>query len=76
MGWDVLAIHPICHSTVSWDRVSEILNVECSLESRGKETTEWSDQGCKSRHDEGVDLEGSVVECWGGKTELKISQAL
>jgi hypothetical protein len=46
----LLAIHPIGHSTVAWDRVSEIFNVECPLEAGGKESTEWSDERGKGGH--------------------------
>jgi hypothetical protein len=39
----LLAIHPIGHSTVAWDRVSEIFDVESPLEAGCEESTEWSD---------------------------------
>lgn len=57
-----LAIHPIGHTTMSWNRMSKVFNVESPLETRGKESAEWSDQRGESCHHEAVDLEWSIVE--------------
>jgi hypothetical protein len=41
---------------VAWDCLSEILDVEGSLQSRCKETTEWSNQTGKGSHEDDVEL--------------------
>jgi len=57
-----LAIHPVGHTTVSGDRVSKVLDVECALEARGKEATEWRDERSERGHYQTVDLEGRVLD--------------
>ena len=41
---DELAIHPICYASVSWDRVTEIFDLESAFYAAGEESTEWSDE--------------------------------
>jgi hypothetical protein len=72
-GADSLAIHPIGHSTVSGNRVSKVLDVECTFEARGKEAAEWSDEGCECGHDKAVDLEWSIVKGRCGSAKLVVS---
>jgi hypothetical protein len=69
-----LAIHPIGHTTVSGDRVSEVLDVECALEARGKEATEWSDQRGECGHYQAVDLEGRILDCRCCSAKLVVSR--
>lgn len=49
-----LAIKSIRQSTVSRNRVAKVFDVEGSLEARGKEAAEWSDERGKGCHDERV----------------------
>ena len=43
---------------MSRDQVTKILDLECTLESRSKETSKRSNDGGKERHEEAVDEEG------------------
>ena len=43
---------------MSWYDVSEVLDLECPLEARGKETSKGTDDGGEERHPEGVEEEG------------------
>jgi hypothetical protein len=52
---------PIHDAAMSGYDVAKILNLEGSLEARGEETAERSDDGCKEGHAERVQEEG--VEC-------------
>lgn len=74
---DKLAIHAIRHATVSGNRVTEVLDLERTLQSGGKETAKWSNEGSKSREDKDVELHrchsdsrGEVSPIWRdeGKT--------
>lgn len=51
-----LAIKPIGQPTVSWDTLTEILNVECTLDTTSKETAKWSNQWGKTCHHEWMKL--------------------
>lgn len=42
---DELAVHTVGHASVSGDGVTEVLDLKASLESRGEETTERSNEG-------------------------------
>lgn len=55
---------------MSWDRVAEIFNVECSLEAGREESTERSDERGESSHDQAVDLEGGILDDWCGPSKL------
>lgn len=57
-----LTIESIRQSTVSWNGVAKIFDVECSLETRRKKTSKGCNQRGKGGHDEGVELEGSVLD--------------
>lgn len=57
---DVLAIHPISHTTVTGDAVPEILQVERALEPRGEESSEGRYERGKGRENEAVELIGGV----------------
>lgn len=41
---DELAIHTVRHASMAGDRITEILDLEGTLETRGEESTEGSDQ--------------------------------
>ena len=71
---DSLAIHPVGHSSVSRDRVSEVLDVESPLESRSEESSEGSEERREGGHHDGVDLEGSVRERREDESELEIQR--
>ena len=43
---------------MSWYDVSKVLDLECPLEARGKETSKGTDDGGEERHPEGVEEEG------------------
>jgi len=43
-----LAIHAICNSTMTWNGVPEVLDLEGTLETGCEETTKGRDQGRKS----------------------------
>lgn len=62
---DELAIHAICHTTVTGDGITKVLNVERALQTRSEEASKGGDErgeGCK---DEDVELHGSHLEaCW------------
>lgn len=60
---DELAVHAICHASVAGDRVAKILDVEGTFEARGEETTEWSDERCKCRHGQDVELHRCYRDC-------------
>ena len=49
---------PVHNTTMSWYDVSKVLDLECPLEARGKETSKGTDDGGEERHPEGVEEEG------------------
>lgn len=51
-----MAIHPVRHSTMARDTIAEVLDVECTLQTRCEEATERCDQTCKSRKHHYVEL--------------------
>lgn len=53
---DELAVHTIRHSAVTGNRVAKILDLKGPLKAGGKESTEWSNEGCESGKDEDMDL--------------------
>lgn len=54
-----LTVHTVSHTTMSWNRVSEVLDLESALKSRSKESPEWCDERGKSCKDQNVKLHGS-----------------
>ena len=60
---NILAIHSISHSPVPRNAMTEILDVEGTLESGSKETTERCNKRGKNGHDEDMEVVGSVREC-------------
>jgi hypothetical protein len=56
---DKLTVHAICHTAVTGDTVSEILDLESSFQTAGKEPTEGSDKRGKCREDEDMELNRS-----------------
>ena len=67
----LLAIHSVGHSAMARNAVSEVLDVECTLEPRGEEPAEGCDKGRKARHEEKVELVGYVGDCGDGSPELQ-----
>jgi len=53
---DKLAVHAVSHATVSGDRVTKVLDVECALQARSEEAAEGCDERGECRHDEDVEL--------------------
>lgn len=59
---DELAIHAVSDTAVSGDRIAEIFDLESAFKTRGKETTERSDEGCESGKSEDVNLHGCHLD--------------
>lgn len=57
-----LAVHTISHATMTWDGVTEIFDFEASLQTRGKETAEGSDQRRERCQDKSVKLNWRKAE--------------
>ena len=53
-----LAVESVHDASVTRDDVTEVLDFKCSLESRGEEASEGTDDGGEQRHEEAVDEEG------------------
>ena len=47
---DELAVHAICHASVTRNRVAEVLDIEGSLEAGSEEAAEGRDEGGEGRH--------------------------
>ena len=45
---------------MSWNAISKVLNVECALETRSEEATEWCDQRSETCHEQQVELIGHI----------------
>lgn len=71
---DELAVHAVRHAAVTGDRVAKVLELESSLETRGKETAEWGNQRCKSGPDQGVKVHGRHRDAHGmaGRQEKEL----
>ena len=59
---NVLAVHPISHSPVSGDTVTEILNVKGTLKSGREKSAEGCHKGRKNGHHEEVEVVGRIRE--------------
>ena len=57
-GHQELTVKPVHDSSMSRDQVTKILDLECTLKTRSKETSKRSNDGGKERHEEAVDEEG------------------
>lgn len=64
---DELAVHPVRHSAVAGDRITEILDLKRALQARGEEAAEGRDERRKGRKGEGVELHGG-----GGEGEDRV----
>ncbi len=73
-GRDVLAVHTICHTTVTRDTVTEVLDIESPLETRGEETTERRDEGRETGQNEEVELVRRIRDCREVVAQLRKSQ--
>ena len=70
----VLAVHSVSHAAVPRDRVSKVLDVEGSLETRGEETSERREKRRKGCHDEAVNREGRIRYRWRSVTQDRLEQ--
>jgi len=59
---DELAVKSVGDSTVTLNRVAEILDMESALDAGCEETPEWSDQRGECRKEEDVELEGFDID--------------
>ena len=57
-GHQELAVKPVHDATMARDHVTKILDLECTLETGGKESSKRSNDRSKERHEEAVDEEG------------------
>ena len=57
-GHQELAVKPVHDPPVAGNDVPKVLDLEGSLEARGKEAAKWSNNGSKEGHEESVDEEG------------------
>lgn len=65
---DELTVHTICHTPVTGDTVSEILDLESSFQTAGKEPAEGSDKRGKRREDKDMELNRSDGNgIWNGQ---------
>lgn len=67
-----LAIHTIRHSTMTWDRVSKILNLERSLKTGSKEPSKRCDERGESGEYQDVELDrrnSDGCESWSEEAE-------
>ena len=62
---DELAVHTVSHTTVARNRVTKVLDVESTLQTRCEETAEGSDQRSESSEDHNVELNGGYSD--GGR---------
>ena len=53
---DELAIHPVGHTSVTWDTVAKVLDLEGSLETRRKEASKGCNEGCEGSEDGDMEL--------------------
>jgi hypothetical protein len=56
---DELAIHSVRHTSVTRDRIAEVLDLKGAFEARGEEATEWCDQRSECCENEYVELNRS-----------------
>merc|ERR1719339_914436 len=63
-GHQELTVKPVHDSSMPRDQVTKILDLECALESRSKESSKWSNDGGKERHEEAVDEERVEGDCF------------
>lgn len=68
-----LAVHTVGHSTVTWDRMSKVFDVESPLETRCEESSEWRYERGESGHHQGVDLEWCPWDRRRSLTKLDVS---
>ena len=59
-----LTVKSVHDASMTWDDVFKVLDLECSLESRSKESSEGSNDGGKERHEETVDEERVECDCF------------
>lgn len=59
---DELAVHTVSNTTVAGDRLAKVLDLERALQTRGKESTERSDERGESSKGQDVELHGRNVD--------------
>jgi hypothetical protein len=52
------------------DAVTEVFDIECTLEARSEESTEWRHERRKDREDEEMDMERGVRDSRNRSSEL------
>lgn len=67
----LLAVHSVSHATMTGYTMAKVLDIECSLESRCKEPSEWRDKRRETRHHQAVELVGSVRDVGNCQTKLR-----
>ena len=67
---DELTVHAVSHSTVTGNRVTKVLNLECALETRSEEATERRDERRKSSEHDDVELHRHDAEGAGNRKTL------
>lgn len=59
---DELTVEAISHAAVSRDRVTKVLDLECTLQARREETAKWRDERGKGSQDDHVELDRHNLE--------------
>lgn len=59
---DELAIHAVCHTTVTRNGVTEVLDVESALQARSEEASKGRNERGKGCEDEDMKLHGRHLE--------------
>ena len=62
---DELAIESVRHAPVAGNGVAKVLDLKCTLQPRGEETSKWCNKRRKGGEDEDVELHGHDVESAG-----------
>ncbi len=55
---------------MAWNAVPEVFDVKCSFETRCKEASKRSNQGCEEGKQEDVELVRRIGDCLEGVTHL------
>jgi hypothetical protein len=69
-----LAVHAIRHTSMTRNRVAEILDVESAFEAGCEESSKGSNERCESGHDDRVQLEWGVWDGGWGCADLSVSE--
>ena len=61
--WNSLAIHPVGHSTMTWNALAKILDVKSALEAWSKESSKGGNQWCKASKRKQMQLIRCIWNC-------------